>query len=126
MPREVARIVRSGALGIERPRGPQADEVFDALVESRGVRIDRIVSMGQITPEGQWYDQARDEFVLLVTGAARLRIDGEDVDRKLAPGDWLVLPAHCRHRVTWTQSESPTIWLAVHYDAAPAGSADED
>lgn len=118
--------MRSGALGVELPRGPQPDEVFDTLVDSWSVRIERIVSMGQITPEGQWYDQARDEFVLLVTGAARLRIDGEDVDRKLAPGDWLVLPAHCRHRVTWTQSESPTIWLAVHYDAAPAGSADED
>ena len=118
--------MRSGALGAELLRGPQAEEVFENLVESRGVRVERIVSAGQMTPEGQWYDQARDEFVLLVAGAARLRIDGEEENRRLAPGDWLLLPAHCRHRVTWTQSEPPTIWLAVHYDATPAGPADEE
>ena len=118
--------MRSGALGAELLRGPQAEEVFENLVESRGVRVERIVSAGQMTPEGQWYDQARDEFVLLVAGAARLRIDGEEENRQLAPGDWLLLPAHCRHRVTWTQSEPPTTWLAVHYDATPAGPADEE
>jgi cupin 2 domain-containing protein len=118
--------IRSGALGAGLPAHPQAEEIFDCLVETPGLRVERIVSTGQVTPEGEWYDQGRDEYVLLVCGAARLRIDGEDQDRKLGPGDWLLLPAHCRHRVTWTQSEPPTIWLAVHYDAAPAGTGDEE
>jgi quercetin dioxygenase-like cupin family protein len=52
------------------------------------------------TPEGEWYDQDGDEWVLLVAGSARLRIDGEDADRELRAGDWILLPAHCRHRVT--------------------------
>lgn len=121
-----ASAIRSGALCAGLPAGPQAAEVFDCLVERPGLRVERIVSTGQITPEGEWYDQARDEFVLLASGAARLRIDGEGQDRTLVAGDWLVLPAHCRHRVTWTQSDPPTIWLAVHYDAAPEGAADEE
>jgi hypothetical protein len=49
----------------------------------------------------------------------RLRIDGEAQDRALAPGDYLLLPAHCRHRVTWTERDAPTIWLAIHF--SPTG-----
>ena len=118
--------MRSGTLSEGVPAEPQAEELFDALIERPGVRIERLVSTGQTTPEGEWCDQARDEFVLLVSGAARLRIDGEPEDRELRPGEWLFLPAHCRHRVTWTQSTPPTIWLAVHFDAAPGANGDED
>lgn len=126
LPPEPGVKVLSGALNAELPAGPQAEELFEGLIESPLVRIERIVSTGQITPEGEWYDQARDEFVLLVSGAAHLRIDGESGDRELGPGDWLLLPAHCRHRVTWTQAAPPTIWLAVHFDAAPEGAGDEE
>ncbi|MGD8354769.1 MAG: cupin domain-containing protein [Methyloceanibacter sp.] len=104
------------------PSGPQAAELFDEIVGGSGLRIERIVSAGQETPRGEWYDQESDEFVLLVSGAAGLRIDGETEDRVLRPGDWLILPAHCRHRVTWTQAAPPTIWLAVHYCASPTNS----
>jgi cupin 2 domain-containing protein len=96
------------------PAQPVADEIFEGLVERPGVRIERIVSTGQTTPEDEWYDQARDEFVLLVAGAAKLRVEGEAEDRALAQGDWLFIPAHCRHRVTWTREDPPTVWLAVH------------
>jgi cupin 2 domain-containing protein len=97
---------------------PCGEEIFELLAERPGLRIERIVSTGQTTPEGEWYDQAEDEFVLLVAGAARLRIEGETEDRVLTAGDWLLLPAHSRHRVSWTQAEPPTVWLAVHFDAA--------
>ena len=126
MPPKAAVPVRAGALDAELPSGPQAEEVFEQLIERPDLRIERIVSTGQITPEGEWYDQVRDEFVLLVSGAARLRIDGEPEDRELGPGEWLFLPAHCRHRVTWTQAAPPTIWLAVHFDAAPGDPGDEE
>lgn len=107
-------MVRSGSLHHGVPHGPGAEEVVDSLLDEPGARIERIVSTGQATPGGDWYDQNSEEFVLLVAGAARLRIEDEDRDRELKEGDWLVLPAHCRHRVTWTQADPPTVWLAVH------------
>ncbi|MEM7193044.1 MAG: cupin [Pseudomonadota bacterium] len=112
-------MVRGGSLSGGLCDGIQPDELFDTIVETPGMRIERIVSTGQVTPKGEWYDQDRDEFVLLVTGSARLLIEGEDDERLLGPGDWLLLPAHCRHRVTWTQGLPPTIWLGVHYASAP-------
>lgn len=111
-------MVKTGNLGDALPQRPTAEELFTALVERPGLRIERIVSAGQVTPDGQWYDQETDEFVLVVAGAARLRIEGEAEDRELTEGDWLLLPAHCRHRVTWTRAEPLTIWLAVHVSAA--------
>ena len=95
-------------------KSPGAEELVEALYERSGMRIERIVSSGHITPDGQWYDQDSDEWVLVVKGSARLRIDGEAEDRELAQGDYLFLPAHCRHRVAWTRSEPPTVWLAIH------------
>ena len=108
-------MVRSGSLRLDLPSRPLPDEVVNLLVERGNLRIERIVSTGQAISEGQWYDQDTDEWVLLVEGAAGLRIDGESEDRKLNDGDWIFLPAHCRHRVTWTRAEPPTIWLAVHF-----------
>ena len=126
MPTDRTVTVRWGALGAGLPVGPQTEELFERLIETPGLLVERIVSTGQITPEGEWFDQGRDEFVLLVSGGARLRIENETDDRELAPGDWLLLPAHCRHRVTWTQAEPPTIWLAVHFDAVPGGPGDQE
>jgi cupin 2 domain-containing protein len=110
-------MIKAGSIRSGLPSRPLLDEVADILVERRGLRIERIVSTGQATPEGQWYDQETDEWVLVVAGAARLRIESEGRDRELAEGDWLLLPAHCRHRVNWTQNEPPTIWLAVHFSS---------
>jgi cupin 2 domain-containing protein len=108
-------MVRTGNLGRDLPARALPDEVVELLLERGGLRIERIVSTGQATPGGQWYDQESDEWVLLVAGAARLRIEGESEDRSLAEGDWILLPAHCRHRVTWTRAQPPTVWLAIHF-----------
>jgi cupin 2 domain-containing protein len=89
------------------------DELFETLAEAGNVRIERIVSHGQATPEGEWYDQGWDEWVLLLAGSAGLLIEGEDGPRPLKPGDYLMIPARCRHRVAWTDPEQITIWLAV-------------
>lgn len=89
------------------------EEVFETLVSGQDVLIERIVSCGQITPENQWYDQERDEWVVLLQGNAEIsREDGRIT--KLKAGDWLLIPAHERHRVTYTSSDPPCIWLAVH------------
>ena len=92
----------------------QPEEQIDALVEWAGVRIERIVSTGQASLPAFWYDQPGDEFVVLLTGAARLRFEEGDVTVDMTPGDWLEIPAHVRHRVESTQAEPATVWLAVH------------
>ena len=92
------------------------DEQIDALVASDSVRIERIISTGHVSPPGFWYDQPTDEWVLLFSGAARLRFEGEE-PLQLNPGDCINIPAHKRHRVEWTHPDQPTIWLAVHYTA---------
>jgi len=92
----------------------QAEEQVDRLIDGPKVRIERIVSTGQASPPGFWYDQSDDEFVVLLSGAARLRFESGDLSLDLKPGDWVEIPAHTRHRVEWTQAEPPTVWLAVH------------
>ena len=77
-------MVKTGNLRSGLPARPLPDEVVDLLVDRPGLRIERIVSTGQTTPEGQWYDQDTDEWVLVVAGAARLRIEGEATTASLA------------------------------------------
>ena len=93
------------------PRG--AEEAFTTILERPGLRIERIVSHGHATPVDQPFEQAGDEWVLLVQGAARLWLEGQS-EITLAPGDHLLIPAGLRHRVTWTAPDEPTVWLAVH------------
>jgi cupin 2 domain-containing protein len=90
-------------------------EIISTLLTHPGVRIERIVSQGQTTPADQPYDQDADEWVLLLAGAARLWLEDRG-ELTLIPGDALHIPAHVRHRVSWTQAEPPTVWLAVHLD----------
>ena len=89
-------------------------ERIETLAAAAGARVERIVSMGQVSPEGFWYDQERIEFVALLAGSARLRVEDEAAPRDLGPGDWLVLPAHCRHRVEATSRAPAAVWLAVY------------
>ncbi len=92
------------------------DEHFEPLIATGAIKIERILSSGQTTPAGEWYDQDQDEWVILLQGQARLSYaDGSEI--ALHPGDYLHLPAHCRHRVEYTSSDPPCIWLAVHYPA---------
>ncbi len=91
-----------------------SEEVFTELLRGDALRIERIVSDGHASPEGFWYDQEQDEWVLLLEGQASIAFaDGRQVD--LSRGDALNLPAHTRHRVTFTSR--PAIWLAVFYSS---------
>ena len=90
-------------------------EQFDTLVPDHGVHIERIISTGQTTPEGDWYDQDRDEWVVLLQGKAVIAYeDGRSTI--LVPGDHVLIPANQRHRVEKTSVDPPCIWLAVHGD----------
>jgi len=92
-----------------------AEEELRELLATQDLRIERIVSTGQASPPGFWYDDDRAEFVLVLAGQAGLLIEGEAAPRALGPGSYVHLPAHCRHRVEWTSAETPTVWLAVHH-----------
>ena len=97
------------------PEGHSADEIFEEIVHSTSVKIERIVSEGHSSPAGFWYDQDLDEWVVLLTGSAGLRFEESDRVVVLKPGDWINIPAHVKHRVEWTDPGKKTIWLAVHY-----------
>jgi cupin 2 domain-containing protein len=94
--------------------GPLTEERVDILAKGLGMRVERIISRGQRSPDGFWYDQADTEFVVLLSGSAIVRFETPARDVALQPGDWLDIPAHCRHRVEATASDADTVWLAVH------------
>jgi cupin 2 domain-containing protein len=92
------------------------EELVEVLAEDQHVRIERIVSTGHASPEGFWYDQDETEWVVVLKGEAKLLFEGDDQPITMQPGDHVLIPAHRKHRVEWTTSEEPTVWLAVFYD----------
>ena len=94
------------------PKKPQQEELINLLCTGNGLRMERIVSCGQISPSGFWYDQEEDEWVAVLQGIGELELKtGETV--RLEAGDCYLLPAHCCHRVSFTSSAPPCIWLCV-------------
>ena len=85
------------------------------LAEGGQTRIERIISDAHASPEGFWYDQDEDEWVLILKGSAGLRFEESEETIVLNPGDWIDIPAHVKHRVEWTEPEQKTVWLAVFY-----------
>lgn len=96
------------------PTSGAQTEQFVELLSRPGLRIERIVSTGQASPPGFWYDQPQGEWVLLLQGEASLAFEDEPAPRLLQAGDFVDIAPHRRHRVESTAT--PTVWLAVHYD----------
>jgi cupin 2 domain-containing protein len=94
----------------------QTEESVEVLAESRLVRVERIVSYGQASPAGFWYDQEQSEWVVVLQGRAGLQFAGDEQPLSLKPGDHVNIPAHTRHRVAWTAPDEATVWLAVFYE----------
>lgn len=93
------------------------NEVFETLSQSRDIKIERIISKGQSTPKGEWYDQEKNEFVILLKGSAILEFENT-VETSLQAGDYIDIQAHQKHRVKWTDPTQETIWLAIFYSKA--------
>jgi cupin 2 domain-containing protein len=104
----------SGNLFADLP-GDATQEQVTELLHAPSTRIERIVSHGQASPPGFWYDQDWAEWVVVLSGSAVLLLEGEAAPRKLRRGDYLHIPAGRRHRVEATDAREPTIWLAVHH-----------
>lgn len=89
-------------------------ELFQSVISAGNVSIERIISTGQKTPDGQWLEQDKNEWVILLQGESEISLpDGST--KILRKGDYLLIPKNTKHRVTRTTSEPPCIWLAVHY-----------
>ena len=92
-----------------------AEELFGTLCATDSITIERIVSRGHASPPGFWYDQEKDEFVLVIKGSAGLRFENQADIVVLKAGDYINIEAHVKHRVEWTDATCETVWLAVHY-----------
>ena len=94
------------------------NEIITELLTHSGVRIERIVSTGQSTSADAPYIQPHDEWILLLSGRAGLKVETNE-EYRLCPGDCLLIPANRRHWVTWTAENEPTVWLAIHFPPIP-------
>jgi cupin 2 domain-containing protein len=111
-------VIRTGNIFANLPERLPGEET-KVLAERPGAFVERIVSTGQASPPGFWYDQDWAEWVIVLAGAAGLQIEGEAGPRRLGPGDYVELPPKVRHRVEWTDPDRPTVWLAVHWKGGP-------
>jgi cupin 2 domain-containing protein len=100
---------------LDAVQGDRHQESVTGLLDTPNLKIERIVSLGQRSPPGFWYDQPWAEWVLVLAGSAGLCLEGEAEVRVLSPGDYVLIPARLKHRVEWTNQDHATIWLAVHY-----------
>ena len=92
----------------------EGNEIFDTLVEHETMKIERIISKGHTSPASGWYDQAHHEWVIVIKGSAILSFEQED-DVHLEEGSHIIIPAHKKHKVRWTDPDKETVWLVVHY-----------
>jgi len=92
-------------------------ELFEQIISSNDIKIERIISKGHQTEEGKWYDQNKNELVILLKGNAKLMIkeENKDVIIKMKAGDYINIPKHVKHRVEKTSQKEETIWLAIFY-----------
>ncbi len=90
------------------------EEIFEQLIQSDNVKIERIISKGHRSPKSGWYDEEQNEWVIVLKGEAVISFENE-IDVNLKAGSHINIPAHKRHKVSWTDPKTETIWLAVHY-----------
>jgi len=89
-------------------------EAVSTLIQKGDLKVERIVSKGHTSPESGWYNQAQDEWVIVLKGAATISFEHKE-EVNLQAGDYINIPCHTKHKVSWTQPENETIWLAIHY-----------
>lgn len=108
--------VQTGNLFAGVSAAPAGGEAFSEIFARPGLKIERIISQGQASPPEFWYDQAWNEWVIVLKGNATLQFEDEPATLALGPGDYVFIPAGKRHRVEWTEPQQPTVWLAIHFE----------
>lgn len=92
------------------------EEIIETLMVKNNIKIERIISSGQSSPDGFWYDQETDEWIILLSGSAALLFENNDKEKILKPGDYIFIPAHLKHRVNRTDNNQKTVWLAIFFE----------
>lgn len=90
------------------------EEIFETIIESSSIKVEKIISRGQKSPDNFWYDQDKNEWIIIIKGEARLQLENNQII-DLVEGDYLNILAHQKHHVVWTKPDNETIWLAVYY-----------
>ncbi len=96
------------------PENNSKEELFKTIIARKNIKIEQIISSGQTSPAEGWYDQEQHEWVLLLEGEAHLEFEDRQI-KKLSKGDYILIPAHCRHKVVYTSSNPDCIWLAIFF-----------
>lgn len=89
-------------------------ELFETIVTGKNIKIERIISQGHSSPATGWYDQSEHEWVIVLQGAAKIELENQEPVHLVA-GSYLNIPAHSKHKVAWTDPDTQTVWLAIHY-----------
>ncbi|VAW70939.1 hypothetical protein MNBD_GAMMA09-3926 [hydrothermal vent metagenome] len=92
-----------------------SSEIFEPLIQNKNITIERIISKGHSSPESGWHNQSKNEWVIVLQGEAKIVFDDPATEVYLKSGSYLNIPAHTKHKVSWTSPGIETIWLAIHY-----------
>jgi cupin 2 domain-containing protein len=93
----------------------KGSESFETLLKSNSLLLEKILTHGELKSPGKWYDQEKDEWVMMVQGKATIEYDdGNRIEMK--KGDYVIIPAHLKHRVIETSESPDCVWLALHGD----------
>ena len=90
-------------------------ELLEDILTAGSFKIERIVSKGHSSPKEFWYDQDKNEWIILLRGRAGLLFEGSDDIVELKSGDYINISSHLRHRVAWTDPDTETVWIAIMY-----------
>ncbi|QDF28681.1 cupin domain-containing protein [Halarcobacter anaerophilus] len=90
----------------------EKEQFFD-LLKKDNIRVEKIVSNGQISPNDFWYKQDENEFVIILKGEAVLEFEDKEISLKV--GDYINIEANVKHRVKYTSKDETTLWLAIFY-----------
>jgi cupin 2 domain-containing protein len=95
------------------PLDERLPEFFESLISTQDLLVERIVTNDNFQTPGQWYDQDKNEWVLLLQGEAELEFEENEL-LVLKSGDFILIPSHKKHRVTAVSKSPNCIWLAIH------------
>lgn len=105
-------------------------EVVKILTENENVKIEKIISTGQVT---DWQESDKNEFVILVQGNAEIEYyenknlktneniiknkkNTNDMKLQLGKGDTVLIKKGERHRVSYTSKNPCCIWICIFFD----------
>ncbi|MDC0302969.1 Nif11 domain/cupin domain-containing protein [bacterium] len=101
----------------QTPCPPIGEEASRELASGTGWTLNLICSNAFSSPAETWMDQSEMEWVLVLRGSAQVSFKEADAVMDLSPGDHLLIPPNCLHRVERSDPDPGTLWLAMYWHA---------